>query len=292
MSEVEPYLHSIQRAYPDLPIVSARVNEEGQNNVVLVVNEEYIFRFPRYAEALKQLETEVAILTGIQDAITLRIPRPLFTRLDAPAGGQAFMGYLLIPGVQLWRETMAAIQDESVLDRLADQLAGFLKELHSVPVREAIACELSLDDTAEVCADIYARMQARCLPHMRPDARAWAAQHFENFLSDPRHFDYTPVLKHSDFGMGNILFDPTTQTITGIIDFGSTSLGDPAYDFAGLLSSYGEAFLHRLERGYPELVSYWERIRFYRGTFALLEALFGLEQGDDEAFRHGISNFI
>lgn len=291
MSEIEPYLHSIQHAYSDLPIISARLNDEGQNNVVLVLNEEFIFRFPRYPVNLKQLEIELAILTGIQDHISLRIPNPIFTRLDAPAGGQAFMGYRLIPGVQLGRETMAAIQDESVLDRLADQLAGFLKELHSVPVREAIAYELPLADTADECADIYARMQTLCFPHMRPDAREWAAHHFENFLSDQRNFDYQPVLKHSDFGGSNILFDATAQTITGIIDFGSTTLGDPAYDFAGLLG-YGEAFLHRLEPGYPELASYWGRIRFYRGTFALLEALFGLEQGDEEAFRHGIRNFI
>jgi aminoglycoside 2''-phosphotransferase len=292
MPEIEPYLHSIQHAYPDLPIGSARFNEEGQNNVVLIVNEEYIFRFPRYPAALKRLEIEVAILTGMQDVVTLCIPKPLFTRLDAPAGGQAFMGYAMLPGEPFWRETLLAIEDEQVLDRLADQLAGFLKELHGAPIPADIAPDMLLDDTAEECADIYARMQARCFPHMRPDARAWAAQHFENFLSDPRHFGYAPVLKHSDFGMGNILFDPTIQTITGIIDFGSTTLGDPAYDFAGLLSSYGEEFLHRLERGYPELASYWERIRFYRGTFALLEALFGLEQGDDEAFRHGIRNFI
>jgi aminoglycoside 2''-phosphotransferase len=292
MPEIEPYLRSIQHVYPDLPIVSARFDEAGQNNVVLILNEKFIFRFPRYLSALKQLEIELAVLTGIQDYITLRIPRPLFTRLDAPAGGQAFMGYQMIPGAQFWRETLAAIQAEPVLDRLADQLAGFLKELHCVPVREAIACELPLADTADECADIYQRMQARCFPHMRPDAREWAAQHFERFLSAQRHFDYQPVLKHSDFGMGNILFDATSQTITGIIDFGSVALGDPAYDFAGLLSSYGETFLHRLERGYPELASYWERIHFYRGTFALLEALFGLEQGDEEAFRHGISDFI
>src|SRR5690348_17025099 len=109
MPETEPYLRSIHHAYPDLPIVSARFNEEGQNNVVLTLNEEFVFRFPRYPVALKQLEIELAVLTDIHDYITLRIPRPLFTRLDVPAGDQAFMGYRLIPGAQLWRETLAAI---------------------------------------------------------------------------------------------------------------------------------------------------------------------------------------
>ncbi len=292
MPEIEPYLRSIAFAYPDLPIISARFNEAGQNNVVLALNEEFIFRFPRYPLNLKELEIELAILTGIQQRVSLPIPNPLFLRLDAPAGGEAFMGYRLIPGEHLWRETLAAIQDEQVLNRLADQLAGFLKELHNIPVREAIACELPHGDTLDEWTDIYTRMQAQCFPYMRPDARVEVSQHFERYLSDQSHFSYQPVLKHSDFGAGNILFDATAQTITGIIDFGSAMLGDPAYDFAGLLSRYGEAFLHRLERAYPALASYWERIHFYRGTFALLEALFGLEQGDEEAFKDGIADYM
>ena len=291
MPEIERYLHSIQQAYPDLPIISASFNDEGQNNVVLVLNNAFIFRFPWYSVALKQLEIELAILNGIQTAITLRVPHPQFVYLDAPVG-QAFMGYRMIPGEHLWRETLAAIQNEYALDRLADQLAGFLNELHSVPVSKAIACDLPRADTTEECSDIYQRLQRLCYPHMRPDARVSTTEHFERFLNDQRNFDYEPVLKHSDVGMGNILFDAQEQIITGIIDFGSAMQGDPAYDFAGLLSSYGEPFLHRLERTYPALTSYWERIRFYRGTFALLEALFGLEQGDEEAFRHGIRNFV
>ncbi|NIV40422.1 MAG: phosphotransferase, partial [Anaerolineae bacterium] len=75
---------------------------------------------------------------------------------------------------------------------------------------------------------------------MRSDARSWAAGHFEDFLSDEDNFRYQPVLKHSDFGPSNILFDSETQRVSGIIDFGSSGLGDPAYDFAGLLSGYGE----------------------------------------------------
>jgi len=33
-----------------------------------------------------------------------------------------------------------------------------------------------------------------------------------------------------------------TSTISGIIDFGDSGLGDPAYDFAGILSSFMRFF--------------------------------------------------
>jgi len=38
------------------------------------------------------------------------------------------------------------------------------------------------------------------------------------------------VLRYGDFGTGNILYDPQTLTISGIIDFGFAGLGDGALD--------------------------------------------------------------
>lgn len=43
--------------------------------------------------------------------------------------------------------------------------------------------------------------------------------------------------------MTNILYSATKQDISGVIDFGGASIGDPAYDFAGILAGYGEGFL-------------------------------------------------
>ena len=69
-------------------------------------------------------------------------------------------------------------------------------------------------------------------------------------------------------------------------------MGDPAYDFAGLLSGYGEGFVGYCGDVYPEVEVYMGRIRFYQGTFALLEALFGVENGDQEAFKAGLEKYI
>ena len=140
MNHTAPYLQSILDAYPELSIASADFNTDGQNNTVLTLNNEFIFRFPKYPVARKRLEMETAILAGLQGHMTLNIPHPIFTHLDAPIGEDAFVGYRMIPGEPLWRETLLAIHAEHTLDTLALQLAGFLKELHSVPAREVIAC--------------------------------------------------------------------------------------------------------------------------------------------------------
>ncbi|GCE22769.1 hypothetical protein KDK_65690 [Dictyobacter kobayashii] len=138
---------------------------------------------------------------------------------------------------------------------------------------------------------MYTRIRERCFPFMRPAARTWASQHFEHFLAEPGNFSYAAVLKHGDFGSSNILYSAEQQAISGIIDFGGMSLGDPAYDFAGLLSCYGEPFLRCFATIYPEIEQFWGRILFYQGTFALLEALFGLEHNDQQAFESGIATY-
>jgi aminoglycoside 2''-phosphotransferase len=286
------YLQSIHQMYPNFRIASVEINDKGQNNDVLVVNGRFIFRFPKYLPVIEWLRIETTVLTGIQDYVTLEIPTPKFINLEAQEVGRAFVGYRMIPGEPLWRETFQAIRDAEVLDGLAMQLAGFLKALHNVPVDRAIDCELPVSDTYGECADIYTRIREKLFTSMRPDAREWTTRHFETFLSRASSFTYEPVLKHGDFGPSNILFHKPTQTIRGIIDFGGSSLGDPAYDFAGLLSGYGESFVKRCCRTYPEVESFLDRTRFYQGTFALIEALFGVENDDEAAFESGIEEYV
>ena len=86
----------------------------------------------------------------------------------------------------------------------------------------------------------------------------------------------------------NILHDSSTMTITGVIDFDSAGVGDPAVDFAAA-SCFG---LQRSSKVYPEIQTALDRVRFYVGTFPLQEALFGWDSGDAEAFRRGIAPYV
>ena len=202
------------------------------------------------------------------------------------------MGYRLIPGEPLWRDTFQELMADQTIEALAEQLSGFLVALHNFPVQDCIQIDLPIRDTHAEWLDIYERIRDKLFSYMRPDAHQWARSHFENYLDDEANFAYRPVLKHSDFGTSNILFDPIKARISGIIDFSYAGLGDPAYDFAGLLSSYGESFIERCERYYAGLTAILPRVRFYQGTFALYEALFGIENGDEGAFKAGMASYV
>lgn len=187
---------------------------------------------------------------------------------------------------------MDKIDSEEVVQSIATQLATFLCQLHSIPA-EALDVQFPAFQGCDEWRELYWRFREKLFPFMRLDARRWTTQHFETFFSDERNCQYTPALIHGDFGPSNILYDPVTQSISGIIDFSSTGWGDPANDFAAILcsTSYGEAFLVRFAAIYPQIETTLIRARFYAGTFAQQEALYGLEDGDDEAFKRGIKEY-
>jgi aminoglycoside 2''-phosphotransferase len=285
------YLQSIRDTYPDLSIepVHAR-RRDGQFNDILIVNGEIIFRFPRYPAGIKSLADEVLILSRLQGQVTLPIPNPIYTSQDGQPAGKVFMGYRMIPGEPLWRETLDAIDDDETRQRLATQLADFLRELHAIRP-ESIGAGLPNYDGLDEWAKMYADIRNHLFPLIRPDARDWVRDHFEAFLNEPNLHTFRPALRHGDFGPSNILYDPGARTISGIIDFGFAGLGDPAADIAAA-SCYATPFFERLCGSYPEAEPMLERARFYRGTFALQEALHGLLNDDRAAFRSGIADYV
>jgi len=110
-------------------------------------------------------------------------------------------------------------------------------------------------------------------------------------LRDLHRAGWQDLRQSGSHGPGHLLYDSRTNRLTGVVDFGSAGPGDPAIDFAAL-SSAPEPFLAGLAWAYPLAAQVDDRIRFYRGTFALQDALFGIEQGDETAFRAGIASYV
>lgn len=177
---------------------------------------------------------------------------------------------------------------------MAFQLDTILRELHRVPAREAIALALRVSDDREYWAAMYDHIRQLLFLHMRPDARKDIQEHFESFLSDDDNIAYNPVLRHGDFGPDQLILDKKAWTIKGVIDFGSACLGDLAVDVVWLhfQSRTAPTFLSTFYKAYPEMEAVLARARFYAGTFALQEALFGAEYDDSSAFSGGISQYV
>ena len=295
--KLRQYESVIDAAFPGLRRQSYQsgspsiLNQQGQNSDVLVVDGRYIFRFPKYPGGIETLRREARLLSELAGRLPLTTPIPEFDHLENQPVGTACLGHRRLPGDPLWRAKLQALPEPDQA-AIAAQLSGFLAALHSTPLSPALQQMLPVGETRVEIEDLYARLQAKVLPLLSPAARVRAAAHFEQYLSSTVSDNgYTPVLRHGDFGPSNILFDPAARRISAVIDFAAAGPGDPAADFAGLLSGYGQAFLLRCLEPYPVPPGLLERIRFHQGTFALQEALFGVENGDAQALQAGIAGY-
>ncbi|GHO91998.1 6'-aminoglycoside N-acetyltransferase [Reticulibacter mediterranei] len=292
MNELASYIQAVHDVYPSLLIETCNLNRQGQFNDVLVINGEYIFRFPKTQREVLKLDRETRLLQHLQSRVTLSIPNPIYRSKDVAPPGRAFMGYRLLPGEPFWPGTFSSLKDEGQLQHLATQLALFLRQLHCISAEE-LGVKLPEFQGCAEWREMYERFRSKLFPFMRPDACVWVTKHFEDFLSDERNCSYVPALIHGDFGPSNILYDAQTGSISGILDFSSAGWGDPALDFAALSGpvSYPESFLERFSGIYPGIDTLLSRSRFYTGTFALQEALYGIEDNDQKAFESGIASY-
>ena len=61
---VSSYEKRIRAVYPDLKITHSEMNEIGQNNDVIIINDSLVFRFPKYTEGIMKLKKETRVLEG------------------------------------------------------------------------------------------------------------------------------------------------------------------------------------------------------------------------------------
>jgi aminoglycoside 2''-phosphotransferase len=279
MTELDLYLKRVQEISPDLAIEYASLNREGLLNDVVIVNGALVFRFARSESGFKDLKEEAAALRLLRKHITLPIPTLFYEDHEV-------LAYPLIPGETLRRDLLMSLP-ETDQQAIADQLALFFKELHGIPMEEVAHPSIPMADALmeyEDWANVYQRMQDKVFPLLLPDVREWATGHFESWLSDPANFEYEPRMVDTDIPPTHILFDRMRRRISGIIDFGCAGLGDPAADFSVIIYHYGESFMDRFYKIYPEAEGYLRRARFHAGAIEMRWLLNGIEQNDPTWF--------
>ena len=271
MSDLSTYTNRIRQIAPEIGINSVNLNSEGLLNDIVVVNDEFIFRFPKHVYAFTHLKDEARILRLLQNYITLQIPSPLYETDDC-------LVYRMIPGESLRRDILMKlpISDQQAI---ADQLGQFFKELHGVSINEEIPMADALMKY-EGWVNAYERIREKVLPLLMPHVRDWVREHFESHLADRSNFEYELRMVDTDIPPYHIMYGNERRLINGIIDFGCAGLGDPAIDFGVIIYHYGESFMEKLFVCYPEAEIYLKRARFYAGAHEVRWLLTGLERND------------
>ncbi|HEX8136485.1 MAG TPA: aminoglycoside phosphotransferase family protein [Pyrinomonadaceae bacterium] len=275
MNELEAYENRIRKIAPEITIESISLNREGLMNDIVIINGEVVFRFPKHEYSFKHLKNESELLRLLRNYISLEIPLPLYDSEDA-------LAYQLIPGETLRRDMLMRLPEDDQ-QIIADQLAQFFKELHGVPIAEISDFAIPMADALmkhEGWVSVYQRIRDKVFPLLLPHLCEWMAEHFESHLSDKSNFQYELKMVDTDIPPYHIMFDKQKKRINGIIDFGCAGLGDPAIDFGVIIYNYGESFMNRFYKIYPEAETYLKRARFYAGAHEVRWLLTGIERND------------
>jgi len=262
MTATDEHLQKIRECMPTLEIRHVERNTDGLENDIVVVNDQQVFRFAKSAPGRDRLTRETRVTRLVSEFVDLPVPQ--FSHVE-----DDFVAYEKIRGVALHRDVLL-MQPEAVQERIAAQLAQFLRQLHAIPMSELEHNEIAATPAPGKNADwiqLYEQVKELLFPHMARHVRECVERQFAPLLDGSLDMEaYDPVLVHADLGYYHVLFDPEGGRITGILDFGCAGLGDPAVDFGIVLHVYGEQFLQRMSAHDPGIARCIDRARFGAGT--------------------------
>lgn len=283
------YLDLIQHNFPQVAIESAHPITRGWDSFVLDVNDDLIFRFPLRDDVIAYLEKEMGLLPVLEPVLATPIPHFDYIGHGDDSYPFTFVGYRKLVGTPLEDENIASEQ----LLHLAPALGTFLSELHSFPAARAIQAGVE-DHTPEQWRERYQErfvdLQKRVFPLLDMELRTKSARLWEDFLDNRAIFAFQPVLIHCDLACEHIFCDPERGVLTGVIDWGDATIGDPALDFVGLHQRDGRAFTERVLADYQGKVdrAFWQRIDFYLCYGPFSELLFGAYSESENFIAKGI----
>lgn len=240
MNKFQKYIQLIHHDFPAFRISSMKKIGEGDNSKAFLVNENYIFRFPKRKDVKQQVRREILVLPQIKSAINVQIPDFEFISPEIN-----YVGYKKIEGNVLSNEIFESLKKK---DRISIQktIANFLSQIHSIPLSELRNSSLETMNLYKEYSGNFEEAKRLIYPHISKNKRKVIDSLFTGYLNNEKNFNYIPTIVHNDFSKDHILFDPVNKEITGIIDFGDIAFGDPDYDFMYLLDEFGEDFLNEI----------------------------------------------
>ena len=197
----------------------------GFHSVAVETADGVVFRISRQEGTANGHATEYRALPMLAARLPAPIPRPEW-RIESghPDFHFGVIGYRKLPGRP----------PEAGSERLAFDVAAFLRALHAFPLEEAEA--LGLEAWLEP-RQAFLWHRDSVLPRLRellrPDEHARVVAWWDAVLTSRELERFDPALRHGDPWFGNLLVDEE-GSLAGVIDWEGLEIGDPAADIAAL----------------------------------------------------------
>jgi aminoglycoside phosphotransferase (APT) family kinase protein len=216
------------KQFAELELGSVQLLGEGWDNSVWLVDQRWVFRFPRREIAVPAVERQILLLPRLAPFLPLPIPQPVFAGRPSEDFRWPFFGTAFLPG----REAADASPSDDARARAARPLAEFLRALHAPEL-------LELDGVDQLPVDPMGRADMACrvsrtrdrLDELRELGLWHAPPEVEALLESASRLPPPSGLAvaHGDLHIRHLLIGDNGVP-TGVIDWDDLCRGDPAID--------------------------------------------------------------
>ena len=251
----QKYLEIIKNNFKDkiddFQILSGDDGSETYGNIVFMINRKWIFRFSRKDIDIRQLEIEKSFLKQFHKISPIPVPEILYEDKD-------FMGCKMFSGEPFTKEICDALSAQEQ-EAIWKSIGEFLQILHSMDYHHKNLVEYPLGDN-KFWHDLWAPIEYQ----ISSATRKKALDYFEKYFAEEAKNPTQNTICHGDFHPNHILFDKSSKTIIGIIDFGRLCINDPAVDFNLIERFFGSDAIEKVLQFYKKDVAsnFRERITF------------------------------
>ncbi|MGI8478549.1 MAG: phosphotransferase [Gaiellaceae bacterium] len=184
--------------------------DDGYDFEVAIVDDEWVFRFPRRSGVAEALELEIGVLPALAPTLPVEVPSFAYVSRNP-----LFVGYRLIRG-------------RPIVDEDAEGVRAFLEALHA---HDTSGLPVARHDWVESYREQCAEFERLVFPVVDIERRTQARRLFGDVET---LVEFKPSLIHADVGPEHLLV--RDGRLAGVIDWGDMRLGDPALDYAWLLN--------------------------------------------------------
>lgn len=249
--------------FPELELRRVEPLGSGWEYDAFVIDGDLVVRFPRYADAARNLDDAEAVLDLVGSAIgsAVAVPKIILRGVESVQFPHRFFGHELIPGVD------ANDPRAPSAPGLASDIGRALSHIHRVQPEAAVAigigpqkwtCRTAFDGLLDLVRE------ATALSVTAPAAFEWV----QSSPTVPAEYRGPPRFIHDDFQPEHILVSQSTGRLTGVIDWGG-AVGDPVQDLTFVLPWRGWSFTESvlsayrlpLDDGFRDRLDFLGRVR-------------------------------
>lgn len=225
----ERALEIIVNQFPDLQAHKIEFMGAGNDNTAYLLNDEYVFRFPRKTESVLYLRDELFVLSKIAKFLPAPIPVPQWIGRPETDFPWIFAGYRKLAGQTACHLNLGDRERTA----LAQPLAHFLSKLHTILISTEHLKALTDDTLIKLDPKLLVYKAKNNLEQMGLRGLLENKNQLHTILDALANLSFPEdrCIVHGDLYVRHILIDARHQ-FGGVIDWGDVHIGNAAIDIS------------------------------------------------------------